>query len=508
MVEIVFGVNIVEIVTKGLYPDSRDIIREYIQNSCDAIDKAIDAGILSEGDGKITIDIDAAKRRITIEDNGTGISSARDFVRIMSNIGNSDKTLQTDRGFRGIGRLGGLAYCKTLIFSTKVAGEKKISTLTINAEKLREAFFHKKKYLAEQVLSANMFFDTIDDDDTDAHFFRVELIDILDTNSSLLNVEKVCDYLAFVAPVTYSPIFYYQTEIYNHAAALNFKITEYKIEINNEQLVKPYKTEFTTQSGEDKIFGIAFRDFYDDNGNLIAWSWIGLSTFKGIIKKIKANKMRCIRLRTGNIQIGDEDVFKNLFKEDRGTTYFIGEVHTVDKKLRPNTRRDYFEEDAACNALERELKKYFIELNDLYHDASKVRGYCNAINAPVEFERKFNEQSAPYRKSHEAEHIIELSKKKEAAENDEKKLSSIKQEAEQNPDTPLSCVVLRIMENQSVQPPCQSLPTTQETKPKFPPSRWTRKQRDVYWAIESIIIDNPKLAGDSLVNKIKTELAK
>ena len=139
IIDIKFGVNIVEIVTSGLYPNALDIFREYIQNSTDAIDDAVRAGILREGDGQIEIAIDENARRITIADNGIGISAARDFVRIMSNIGNSDKTLHSDRGFRGIGRLGGLAYCKTLVFSTKVAGEKKISTLTIDAEKLFSA---------------------------------------------------------------------------------------------------------------------------------------------------------------------------------------------------------------------------------------------------------------------------------------------------------------------------------------------------------------------------------
>ena len=48
MAAINFGVNIIEIVTEGLYSNSLDTFREYIQNSCDAIDDAIDAGTLTE----------------------------------------------------------------------------------------------------------------------------------------------------------------------------------------------------------------------------------------------------------------------------------------------------------------------------------------------------------------------------------------------------------------------------------------------------------------------------
>ena len=152
MSDIEIGVNIVEIVTKGLYTNSLDIFREYIQNSCDAIDDAVDAGILAKkGEGLINIQLDSDIRKIIIEDNGAGIN-AKNFDRIMRRIGNSDKRLETDRGFRGIGRLCGLAYCREARFSSTVKGEKKLSTLTINAERLRQEFFNNNKHSAEYVL--------------------------------------------------------------------------------------------------------------------------------------------------------------------------------------------------------------------------------------------------------------------------------------------------------------------------------------------------------------------
>lgn len=523
MIEI--GVNIVEIVTKGLYTNSLDIFREYIQNACDAIDDAIEAGILAEGDdksagdGKITIELDAAARRITIEDNGMGIPT-RYFERTMSKIGNSDKTLKTDRGFRGIGRLCGLAYCREARFSSTAVGEPKLSVITIDAERLRKEFFSDNKHSAEYVLRDVMTFSK-ETCAVDEHFFKVELIDIVDTNSDLLDVEKVRDYLSFTAPVTYSSNFYYQSEIYKHAAALNFKITEYKIEVNGEPVVKNYKTTVQTRMGKDEIFGVDFRDFKDEAGNLIAWSWIGLSNFRGVVDQKSGtydNKMRCIRLRAGNIQIGNTEVFKNLFSkihssEARGTTYFIGEVHVIDTNLIPNSRRDYFEENEACNTLEDALSKYFEELITVYRTASDVRSAYKAINAPAEAEAEFQKQSVPYRKSHQAEHDIELAKLKDAAQKAENKIAALRHTAEQSPEAPLSRVVLRMTEKINTPPPSQPPKPLDETKPldkpkPFPPSNWTRKQRDVYWAIESVILDNAKLAGKALLDKIKEELAK
>ena len=491
-IEITFGINIVEIVTKGLYTNSLDALREYVQNSCDAIDDAINGGTLEEDDGRIIIDLDKINRRITIEDNGIGLST-RDFQRVMSNIGASDKRQEISRGFRGIGRLGGLAYCKTLIFSSKVAGAKKISRLIFTADELRKEFWKKKNASAENVLIDNMHFDAIDaDSETPEHFFRVEMIDIVDTNKDLLDVVKVRDYLSFVAPVTYSPNFIFQTEIYKHAAALNFKIAEYKIEVNGEQLVKNYKSDVKARkAGNDKIFGVEFRDIYDDTGKLIAWLWFGLSTFKGILSeehKTDSYKMRGLRLRVGNIQIGNWNTLGDLFNEkSRGTKYFIGEVHAVDENLTPNSKRDDLEEDEASNALRDALTNCFRELDEIYRDASKIR---NKYDATSQSENE--------------------SVKKSSAQ---KEVAKILQKVTDTPDSALAKVVTRIIENQPKPESPKSDKTNGDNQippPRgiFPPSDWSDKQRDIYRKIEGIVRKNPKLAGDKLLDKIKEELAK
>jgi molecular chaperone HtpG len=509
------GVNIVEIVTKGLYTNSLDIFREYIQNSCDAIDDAVDAGILQENDGKIEIDINADARRITIKDNGMGIPK-RYFEKTMSKIGNSDKTLETDRGFRGIGRLCGLAYCREARFLSTAKGETKLSIMTINAEGLRKEFFSDNKHSAESVLRDVMKYDGEGTEEVDEHFFCVELIDIVGTNNILLDVDKVREYLSFVAPVDYKQSLGFkglQNKILEHATELNFKISSYNIFVNGEHLSKPYKSNFrTTHNGADEVFDLEFRDFRDDDGKLIAWSWIGLSNFKGVIDQTNGtldNMMRGIRLRAGNIQIGDAEALKNLFSEARGTNYFIGEVHTVDTNLIPNSRRDYFEENEACNVFEAKLKKYFAELYKIYHTASEIRSSYRAIAVPSEVEHEFTNQSVTYQKSHRMEHEAELARLKKNAKKAESKLTEIRQKAEQSPVTLLARVVFHMTERPSVNisSPARSTDKPIEA-PTFPPSTWSRDLRKLYTAIETVILDNPKLSGKILLDKIKTELAK
>ena len=111
------GKNILDNLTTGMYSDSKVIYREYIQNACDQIDLAIKSGILSADEGYVDIYTDGKKRYISIRDNATGVK-AEDFIEDVGDIANSNKEIGKNKGFRGIGRLCGLAYCKTLKFKT------------------------------------------------------------------------------------------------------------------------------------------------------------------------------------------------------------------------------------------------------------------------------------------------------------------------------------------------------------------------------------------------------
>ena len=128
------GKNILENLTTGMYSDSKVIYREYIQNACDQIDLAISLGILSPDEGNVDIFTDSKKRYISIKDNATGVK-ADDFVSDVGDIANSDKIIGENKGFRGIGRLCGLAYCKTLKFTTSYLGENLKSIMTCDAKK-------------------------------------------------------------------------------------------------------------------------------------------------------------------------------------------------------------------------------------------------------------------------------------------------------------------------------------------------------------------------------------
>ena len=111
------GKNLLEQLMFSLYSNAETIYREYLQNASDAIKDAEMQGILDEGDGHVTINIDKFHNRVVISDNGTGIPAAEAEARL-KDIAKSSKRADYFAGFYGIGRLVGAGYCKTLSFKT------------------------------------------------------------------------------------------------------------------------------------------------------------------------------------------------------------------------------------------------------------------------------------------------------------------------------------------------------------------------------------------------------
>ena len=127
----IIGRQLFDIVTSGMYDNPLMIYREYIQNSVDSIDLAIETGLVSQESAKISIVLNGHDRSIVIEDNGQGLHNGTAHA-ILTNLGCSPKEGTNQRGFRGIGRLGGLAYCDELVFQTRSKGDDLISVVRWN----------------------------------------------------------------------------------------------------------------------------------------------------------------------------------------------------------------------------------------------------------------------------------------------------------------------------------------------------------------------------------------
>ena len=108
------GPSILGLVTSGIYNDPLTIYREYIQNAVDELSRQ--NGV----EGKVDIVIDPPKKKVSICDNGPGLTH-QECLEDLVPISKSKKCLGRDRGFRGIGRLSGLAFAESVTFLTRAS---------------------------------------------------------------------------------------------------------------------------------------------------------------------------------------------------------------------------------------------------------------------------------------------------------------------------------------------------------------------------------------------------
>ena len=135
MLDVSIGKFTLESLTTGMYSDARIVYREYIQNSVDSLEEAIRNQLLEVSSVRIDIVVDETKQYIAVRDNGVGITS--DAVSsVLLSVGKSQKRHSKNRGFRGIGRLGGMSYCDTLTFTTSSEGENIATTVSFDCKKL------------------------------------------------------------------------------------------------------------------------------------------------------------------------------------------------------------------------------------------------------------------------------------------------------------------------------------------------------------------------------------
>ena len=153
--------------------------------------------------------------------------------------------------------------------------------------------------------------------------------------------------------------------------------------------------------------------------------------------------MRGIRLRKGNIQIGNEQTFleHDFYKEPRGYLYLIGEVFAVHSDLRPNARRDYFNLNDCCREFEHSLQDLFYNrFYSIYHLANQYKKAYQKKQELTKAKQEYHEKeesgfdSPEYQESLEAK-IGELT---EAAAKAEKTIET--REAKESSDDVLSKV--------------------------------------------------------------------
>jgi len=341
--EILVGRQLLDVVTSGMYNSPLMIYREYIQNAVDSIDQMENSNADELKESSIQINIDGLTRTIVIEDNGAGIPQDA-AVKTLLSLGLSTKERGSSRGFRGIGRLGGLAYCDRLIFETRALGEDVVTKVEWNRLKLDElAQKNIQVSLEEAIHNIVSFNSRLANKDDPNSFFRVKLESVHPFHSDqVMNIGVVRDYLSQVSPVPFSNIFKPAPYLDSLLGSIPGYQT-YEITVNGEKIVRPYEN--TIKFSEDRIDNIdEIQDFeiYGTNDEIIAKGWVAKLKYFGSLPT--NNNMRGIRVRQGNIEIGGEYFLADCFTERRFATWQIGEIHVGINALKANARRDGFEE--------------------------------------------------------------------------------------------------------------------------------------------------------------------
>ena len=370
------GSSILGLVTSGIYDDPLSIYREYIQNSVDELSR------LNGVEGKVEITINPRQKKVSICDNGPGLTY-QECLSDLVPLSQSKKCLGRDRGFRGIGRLSGLAFAESVTFLTRTSARDPVTRVVWS-----------KLGFADQAVSVQstepgfqdwVKVETLDDSDYPEHFFRVEIHGVSRHSAGvLLNREAVRGYISEVCPVPLAPEFPFFSEVQGifpiHQRPYSLRIT-----LNGDE--RPIQRQYgpaiaLSASKEDHFHGFekVRLPSVDGRGDA-AVGWIAHSSYLGAIPK--ANRIRGIRARIGNIQVGDERVFDQLFEEERFNRWCVGELHIVDQRIIPNGRRDYFERNPHLRNLENHLSPILGQITARCRAASSNRNKSKKLASTI-----------------------------------------------------------------------------------------------------------------------------
>lgn len=347
--DVFVGKDVLELLSSSMYVNPLSIYREYVQNATDAIDDAVEMGILRGIDeGLVEINLDHIDRRVVIRDNGTGLSNAEFPTRMLS-FGASQKRGTDARGFRGVGRLSGLGYVQQLVFRSRSNGDTEVLEATWDGRLIKQMLASTDSETdLRTIVQKSVALKRLDPKDYPSHFFEVELVKPRRiANDRLLNELEIEDFVGQVCPCPFAPEFSFGAEISELLAPHGTAGRTYNVHINSAEtpIRRPHR-DFVEHSNTKKAELRNLKSFEIESldGEVAAVGWFVHHEYQGAIPV--AQGVRGLRARIGNIQVGHDRLFAEIFPEDRFCSWSIGEVHVLDARVVPNGRRDEFENNA------------------------------------------------------------------------------------------------------------------------------------------------------------------
>lgn len=340
------GAEIIAILTRGMYPDPKDALREYIQNGVDAKANHINVKI--------------RQNNIIVHDNGFGMDYQT--LRKAARIGVSDKNPSKDVGFMGIGIYSAYHLCNKLT----IISRKEDSTpnkLTMHFAKMKSILSEQRELRLRGDIDGDRIIDLqtlleecvnltepneIQTQDFPNTGTRVELSGISEYfYSEISNIDITSRYLQDVLPLKFN------TASFAHANLIEKKISDacernssyfesvnVTLQVNSQtkELYKPYSdTDFHNNHAEGEPYILEIKD--DDFFYGVAWGCLNSER-----RKIKNSDLRGFLIRKQGFAIGKRASAVKHFP--RGNTFFdryIGEIIITNPNLLPNASRNDIE---------------------------------------------------------------------------------------------------------------------------------------------------------------------
>ena len=395
------GGELLDILSRGLYSDARDAIREYAQNGIDA--KASKIWIFTDGP------------RAEIRDDGEGMDWEQ--IQRARRFGMSDKNAQENVGFRGIGLYSSFGMCDSLEIATHPEGADEEFTVRFNFGAMREILERDRTggeragvalsdLLYEYVgFSREKYEDEIDHDKGTVvtlegieQEYRAQLADSSELGSYLLNTLP-----AAFPEKEYGPTVnrWLEEHVGIHPVQLLLKVG-----IEPEMHIQPR----IVPDSDPPTLGPPQCDWIRNRaGKPVAFVWYCHSQHRRRIgsrfPEDDGGEASGFLLRLKGFTLGDRLSLKPLWPRLGGGTlfhHFTGEIHILDEaKVFPNAARDGLEPSAAQQSLERTVADYFDGLNrradldrEIKNANDKMPGLENALD---DITRQFESEDAdPY----------------------------------------------------------------------------------------------------------------
>ena len=379
--EIVIGKDLLELVSSAMYIDPMTVYREYVQNAADAVDAARATGMLGTAEpGRVDISVDPVTRTVKIRDNGCGIPF-RDFGWKLVALGGSAKRGTSTRGFRGVGRLAGLAYARELVFRSRVAGEADVSQLRWNCRQLKTVLRNASDHSgAAELIRTVTSLERVEINGVPERFFEVEMRGMIRLrNDRLMSPLAISNYLSQIAPVPFSPAFGLGAEL-SEALSRHLNLCELHIRIDDgeDPIYRPHRDSLSLSDKQRVNFdSLDFIEIPCIDEGIAAVAWVLQHEYEGALPT--GTLLKGLRLRAGNIQVGGHNLVEDLFPEARFNSWSVGEVHVIDRRIVPNGRRDNFEQNVHYHNL----------VNHLTPTARDIARRCRTSSVRRRGEREF-----------------------------------------------------------------------------------------------------------------------